>query len=327
MLLKLITYYHEEDIPNLPGSNVFYSKEMFQIYEATPKYTPILIVAYNDMTPIAKMLCIIKKSGRIFPPSLINRCVIYGSGEYFTDQIDSEVIFEEMLSYITSICLQESFFMEFRNLEKSLFGYKAFRNNNFFPVNWLRVRTSLQGTSNLVDKLSESRKRQIKKGYANGAEVYPTLKSDEVHAFSKMLKKNYSYKIRKHFPCIEFFDNFDEKLVHKGMGRIFIVKYKDKIIGGSVVLFSSQNAYILFSGGMNKTYKKNYPGILATWKAIECAYEEGLENIEFMDVGLPFKKHGYRDFALRFGGKQKSSRRWFRFRWKFLNYLLTKIYA
>lgn len=327
MLLKLITYYHEKDIPDLPGSNVFYSKEMFQIYEATPKYSPILIVAYNDMIPIAKMLCGIKKSGRMFPPSLINKCVIYGSGEYFDDQLDSEVIFEEMLSYITTICLQNSFVIEFRNIEKALFGYKAFRDNNYFPVNWLRVRTSLHNTTNLIDKLSDSRKRQIKKGYENGAVVYATLKADEVHAFSKMLKKNYSYKIRKHFPCIEFFDYFDEKLVHKGMGQIFIVKYKDKIIGGSVVLFSNTSAYILFSGGMNKTYKNLYPGILATWKALEFAYEEGYRHLEFMDVGLPFKKHGYREFALRFGGKQKSSRRWFRFRWNFLNNFLTKIYA
>lgn len=327
MLLKLITYYHEEDIPDLPGSNVFYSKEMFQIYEATPKYTPILIVAYNDMTPIAKMLCIIKKNGRIFPSSIISRCVIYGTGEYFNQDIDSELVFKEMLSYITTICLQDSFFIEFRNLQKALFGYKAFRDNGYFPVNWLRVRTSLHNTTNLIEKLSYSRRRQIKKGYSSGAEVYATLQAEEVRDFSKMLKKNYSYKIRKHFPCIEFFENFDEKLVHKGMGRIFIVKYKDKIIGGSVVLFSGNNAYILFSGGMNKTYKKFYPGVLATWKAIECAHIEGYRHIEYMDVGLPFRKHGYREFALRFGGKQKSSRRWFRFRWNFLNNILTKIYA
>jgi len=48
MPLKLTTYYHGKDIPELPGKNAFHSKELFQIYEATPGYTPLLIVATED---------------------------------------------------------------------------------------------------------------------------------------------------------------------------------------------------------------------------------------------------------------------------------------
>ena len=39
MPLKLTTYYHGKDIPELPGKNTFHSKELFLIYEATPGYT------------------------------------------------------------------------------------------------------------------------------------------------------------------------------------------------------------------------------------------------------------------------------------------------
>ena len=45
MPLKLTTYYHRSDIPELPGNNTFHSIELFHIYEATPGYTPLLIVA------------------------------------------------------------------------------------------------------------------------------------------------------------------------------------------------------------------------------------------------------------------------------------------
>ena len=45
MPLKLTTYYRGKDIPDLPGTNTFHSKELFQIYESTPGYTPLLIVA------------------------------------------------------------------------------------------------------------------------------------------------------------------------------------------------------------------------------------------------------------------------------------------
>ena len=327
MSLKLITYYHGNDIPNLPGTNVFYSKEMFQVYEATPGYTPILIVAYDEIRPIAKILTVIRRCIRFIPPSFIRRCEIYGTGEFFDEGVDAEEIFGEMLDYITSIGTQTSFLIEFRNLENSLFGYKAFRETQYFPINWMRVRNSLHNTSELMDRVSASRRRQIKKGYANGAQIYVADKLEDIRSFSKMLKMNYSYNIRKHYPCIEFFEYFDEKAVHNGMGRIFIVKYKEKIIGGSVIVFSGKNAYLLFSGGIKKTHKKLYPGVLAIWEALKYAHNEGYEHLEYMDVGLPFKKHGYRDFVLRFGGQQKSSRRWFRFKWPFLNTFFVRIYT
>ena len=38
MPLKLTTYYHGKDIPDLPGNNTFHSKELFQIYGATPGF-------------------------------------------------------------------------------------------------------------------------------------------------------------------------------------------------------------------------------------------------------------------------------------------------
>jgi hypothetical protein len=63
------------------------------------------------------------------------------------------------------------------------------------------------------------------------------------------------------------------------------------------------------------------------WAALRDAKERGYHHLEFMDVGLPFEKHTYREFVLRFGGKQSSTRRWFHFRWGWLNQLFLKIYA
>ena len=54
MPLKLTTYYRGKDIPDLPGTNTFHSKELFQIYESTPGYTPLLIVATEEGRPVAR---------------------------------------------------------------------------------------------------------------------------------------------------------------------------------------------------------------------------------------------------------------------------------
>lgn len=327
MLLQLTTYYEGNQIPELPGNNIFHSKGLFLIYEATSGYEPFLIVVYADNKPVAKLLAVIRKSKRMFPPSFIKRCEIYGTGEYFDETIDKESVFGEMLEHITLEALRKSFLIEFRNLDNSLFGYKYFRNNNYFPINWLRVRNSLHSLKQPMQRISESRRRQIKKGIQNGATISEAKTEEEIMSFAKMLSKNYSAHIQKHFPDPNFFRIIVKDKRLSEIAKIFIVKYKNKIIGGSVCLFSGDDAYLLFSGGMRKTYAKQYPGILAVWKAIEYSYEHKYLHLEFMDAGLPFKEHGYRDFILRFGGKQSSTRRWFRFQWNFLNKLLEKIYV
>ncbi len=326
MPLKLTTYYRGNELPELQGHNTFHSKELFHIYESTPGYTPLIVVAFDKEKPVAWLLATLRKSVRWFPPSIIKRCEVYGNGEYTDETTDKEEIFGLMLEHLTQNVSRKSFLIEFRNLDNSMFGYKYFRANKYIPVNWLRVRNSLHSLKTLDDRFSPSRIRQIKKGLRNGSQVEEAKTADEVREFSRMLHKVYSAHIRKHFPSIDFFRLMENSMIHNQQGKIFIVKYKDKIIGGAACIYSGNSAYLWFSGGMRKTYALQYPGILAVWAALKDAYERGYRHLEFMDVGLPFRKHGYREFVLRFGGKQSSTRRWFRFRWQWLNNLLLKIY-
>lgn len=324
MIYQLVTYQKGAEIPPLPGNNLFHSVELFKVFEQTPGYSPIMLVTYENKIPIACLLAVIRKSARSFPPSLIKRCEVYGTGEYFTKQ-NQEEIFGNMLQHLTQHVLKHCFLIEFRNLDNALFAYKYFRENHYFPINWLRIHNSLHSKTP-EERLSSSRKRQIKRALDNGVTMHIAETEGEIQTFAKMLKKNYSSKIRKHFPGIRFFLLLVQQNSYKEIGKVFIIKFKGKIIGGSVCLFSNRNAYLWFSGGLRKSYPLQYPGILAVWKALLYAYENGYRHMEYMDVGLPFKQHGYRDFILRFGGAQYSTRRWFRFRWKWLNCILTKFY-
>lgn len=72
MPLKLTTYYQGNQIPKLPGTNTFHSTELFHIYEATPGYTPLLIVASENGVPVAKLLAAIRKVYAYFHPPLSN---------------------------------------------------------------------------------------------------------------------------------------------------------------------------------------------------------------------------------------------------------------
>ena len=86
MPLKLTTYYRGSEIPDLPGKNTFHSKELFLIYEATPGYKPVFIVATENGKPIARLLAGIRTNKKLFPPSIVRRCEVYGTGEYLSDE-------------------------------------------------------------------------------------------------------------------------------------------------------------------------------------------------------------------------------------------------
>lgn len=324
MAIRLTTYEHAKDIPELPGTNVFHSTDLFRVLEQTPGYRPVLLVAFEGDKPIGKLLCITRRNFRLL--GFTEKTYVYGVGEYFNTERKREEIFNELLTYFTTLYKEGSFLLEFRNLEEPLFGYRYFRQNGYFPVRWLRVRNSIHHEQ--LDKwMSASRKRQIARGLRNGASIEIASSLEDIRAFFMMLKKYYSPKVHRYLPDFHLFAFFSEDSFPAGLGKIFIVRYKEKIIGGSVCLFSDDTAYLMFSAGMRKSYPLLYPGVLAVWEAMIYAREHGYSHFEFIEAGLPFKKFSYRDFILRFGGKQLSTRRWFKVRWNWLNRLLIRIYV
>ena len=320
MAIRLVTYEHSETLPLLPGKNVFHSVSLFRILERTPGYNPFMLVAFDREKPIGKLLCVIRKS------CFLQKCVIYDTGEYFDTDIRHDLIFDELLSYFTNRNKDNFFVIEFRNLNEPLFGYRYFRKNGYFPVKRLRVINSIHHST--IDKwMGGSRKRQIQQGLKNGAVLGVADDKLKVQYFFRMLKNYYSSKVFKYLPGVDFFTALlDLGNESEEVGKIFTVSYNDKIIGGSCCLFSDDTVFLLFSGGIRKSYPTLYPGVLAVWNAMLYSRENGYSHFEFIDAGLPFKKYGYRDFILRFGGKQLSTRRWYRLKWRWLNKILEKIY-
>jgi len=323
--IRLMTYRRGSTLPDLPGIQLPHSTGLFKVYEQTPGYDPVLIVASIDNRPVAKLLGVVRRSVRLFPPSLIKRCEVYGTGEYFDETLNREELFGQMLEHLTHEVSGQCFLIEFRNLSTALFGYKHFRRYGYFPINWLRVYNSLHSLSP-EERLEPSRKKQITRALKKGVTISPAETKEETAAFLRILKNNYSSKIRKHFPDLRLFHLLTGQQPDRKTARIFLVKHHGKIIGGSFCMYSGTTVYLCFSVGLRKTYARFSPGTMAVWAAIRHAHEQGYQHFEFVDAGLPFKKTGYRNFILSFGGKQISTRRWFRFRWTWLNNLLFRLY-
>lgn len=325
MNIRLTTYTKAENIPPLPGTNASHSTELFRVLEQTPGYVPMLIVAYRGDSPVAKLLCVSRRGG--FGLLKWRHCLVYGEGDYLgVEGKKREEIFEQMFSHLVFQQREKAFLMEVRHLSHTLFGYRIFRKNGFFPIKWMRIRNSIDRER--IDKwMSASRKKQITGGLKSGATMEVVRNEAEVVELAALLKRFYASRARQHFPDVRFFVLYYRYVVAGGGGDIFIVRYKNRIIGGSVSFYTPHTACLLFSGGLNKTCHAQYPEALAVWKAMLHAKEKGKSTFEFVNAGMPFRKYGFRNFLLRFGGQQSTIRRWYSCRWKWLNRLLTYIYV
>lgn len=125
-------------------------------------------MATEDGRPVARLLAAIRKAKKWLPSSLVKHCVVYSEGEFLDESLSTnkekaEEVFGDMLEHLTQEASRSCVLIEFRNLNNSMFGYRVFRTNDYFPVNWLRVRNSLHSMEKTEDRFSPSRMRQIKK--------------------------------------------------------------------------------------------------------------------------------------------------------------------
>jgi hypothetical protein len=201
-----------------------------------------------------------------------------------------------------------------------MFGYKSFRQQGFFPVRWMSIHNSLHSHTP-EERLGPRLHQHIKDAYAKGVTTQEVTTDDEFLAFSRLLRHHNWLKPKRYVPDDHFF-----RILPREAGRLFITKYRNRIIGCSVVVYSEGQAYLWYAAFRRKSYAWLHPDELTVWHAIKDAHSRGYAHIFFLDVGLPFRHNSFREFILRFGGKPTSTYRWFRCTIGWINSLLSWFY-
>lgn len=100
------------------------------------------------------MLAFTRRRNTWIPPFLYMQGRIFGEGVYAGEQ-DKEQIFGTMLRELTRKLLHKlCFYIEFSDLSLKMFGYRFFRSEGYFPVNWQEVHNSLHSMPP-VERLSD----------------------------------------------------------------------------------------------------------------------------------------------------------------------------
>ena len=326
MEYQVKTYYKKEDVPPLADVKFFHYVSSFDWNKNISYYTPLMLVVFRGDKPVASMFALIMRINRFLYGSVFKRCYISQQPAFFDNDADKIEIFDLLISSLVKEVENKVFFIEYRNINDAVFGYKGFRENGFYSVKWINVRNSLQRKRKIWDQLSATRKNQVNKARRKGVTIEELTSYDKLREIYKLITKSKNWKISNKFPPYQYFVNFFHDYISEGKGKILISRYNEKIIGGIILGFEQKTVYVLYFWGKEKSHKTYYPTVFTLYSAMEMAEKEGYEFFDFMDSGYLNINAGKPRFLLQFGGKPKATRRWYRFNWRLLNFFAKKIY-
>ena len=172
------------------------------------------------------------------------------------------------------------------------------------------------------ERITEKMQQRIDNAYARGVTTGEVESDEDFKAFSKLLRQHHWFKPKRYIPDNQFF----VEAAKTDSCRLFITKYQQHVIGCSACVYSQGDAFLWYAAFRRKTYVMLHPDTLTIWHTIKYAHKNGYNHINFVDVGLPFRKNSFREFILSFGGKPVSTVRWFRCSIRWINALLSWIY-
>ena len=323
--LRVHIYTKGDKLPDMTCCNYFHSASLFHVCEKTPRLRPYMVVVQQeDGTVLSHMLGMLRYRSSWFPPYLYMHCRVYGEGEYEADygsQTERDKLFGMMLEALTRKLQRWVLYIEVSDLSGKMFGYRRFRQLHFFPVHWMKIHNSLHSHAP-EDRVTDKFLQRIEQAKKRGAISKEVETDEEFRQFMKLLRSHHWLKPKRYIP--------DAKLFHmlwEGQnGRLFVTKYRDRVIGCCACAYSEGNAYMWYSAFRRKSYVRLHPDDVTVWHALKHAYEQQYQHMFFMDAGLPFRRNPFREFILSFGGKPVSTYRWFRCNIGWINSILSRIY-
>ena len=254
------------------------------------------------------------------------RAIILG-GPVLSDNITEEEVYELMSAVRKQLKILDfrlkifdgPIYIETRNFNDYSRWKGAFERAGFGYKKHLNFHVDCTDEEAMWERLSENRKRQIRKGERLSV-IGDGLREEDIIEWYGILEKLYRTKVKTPLWPVEFF----LEAYRQGIGKFLLVKHNNHVIGGSMVVVWKGlpvtgyglreerlgTVYEWFECGMNAEYKEQYPSVMATWAGMQLAHETGCKRYDMMGAGEPGVPYGVRDFKSEFGGTMVEHGRW-----------------
>ncbi len=189
-------------------------------------------------------------------------------------------------------------YIETRNFNDYSRWKEAFGKAGYNYNPHLNFHVDCTDREKMRERMSENRKRQIRKGQVETGLTNEVVSEQDVREWYAILAELYKTKVRMPLWPAEFFIEASRQ----GIGRFMFARHEGVIIGGSMVVTDGKAVYEWFECGLNGQYKDQYPSVFATFAGMCYAAQHGIPRYDMMGAGVPGVPYGVRDFKAEFGG-------------------------
>ncbi len=277
-------------------STPFQSPEFFDFFNSIPLQAAKIFAVEKDNS--LKALCVVtiqKEKG--LKGYFSRRAIVYGGPVV---ESDPEAL-TELLKLILSKLKKEVIYIETRNFNDYSSFQSSFLGQHWNFVPYLNFQVDLQNKTleELLGQMKYNRKREIRISYEEGAKVDEATSVGEIAALYKILKDLYDTRVKLPLPALDYF----EKLYRSSIGKVFVVKHNQNIIGGSFCFYyPNKGIYTLYYCGLRDYHKKIFPTHLSIIAAMEFGIKNNLKILDLMGAGQPGEEYGVRNYKAEFGG-------------------------
>lgn len=278
----------------------FQSLEAYEFYASMPElFKPFAFGVTNEERLRGVCVGYVTVEKNALKQMLTRRAIIIGGPCLADDCADYEVM--ELLRAVRKQLADEAIYIECRNFNDYSQWRNAFEAEGFSYVPHLNFHVDCTDKEAMDGKLSENRKRQIKKAVKSGIEIVETQSEQEIADWYDILLHLYQTRVKTPLFPLSFFIEF----YRQGLGKYLLVKYEGKVIGGIMCpILEGRCIYEWFVCGMDTEYRNQNPSVMATYAAMEYGNAHGLARFDFMGAGKPNEPYGVREFKARFGGEE-----------------------
>ncbi len=283
---------------NSPYANFFQSRHCYDFFSKVGCFEPFVVGISGNGSVRGIITGYIQSDGGRLKRYMSRRAIINAGPLLAPDISDGELL--ELLHSCGKFLKHKAIYVETRNFfdysrykaifEKAGFTYKEHLN---FQIDTTSEETAMQN-------MGKSRKRDIKVTLRDGASIVENPTDNEVEQYYSILSDLYRTKVKTPLFPVDFF----VELNRNTFGKLLLVKYNEKIVGGTVCVgLPGTPLYEWFACGEDGVYKNIHASTSATFGGIRYACTNGYPKLDMMGAGTPKDNYGVRDFKAKFGGE------------------------
>lgn len=280
---------------------------------STPFQTPEYFNFFNSVSGLSAEVFAIEEESKLLALCVVTfqkekgiksffskRAIIYG-GPLIAEDERGDYALGLLLSHMNKELKHKVIYAETRNFNDYSLYKGCFLKNDWNYTPYLNFQILLHGKTldDIIAAMKYNRRREIQLSLKSGAYIKEAENIEDVKNLYVILSDLYANRVKLPLPNLEFFIS----LYNSCIGKIFIVKHNEKIIGGSFCIYYQGNSiYTLYYCSLRNYHQKIFSTHLAILETIKFGIKNNLMKVDLMGAGKPDEKYGVRKYKSEFGG-------------------------